>query len=110
MRTVDVSLAGAVYAMPVSFAAIEKVASRVGDPFALSLGMTRGETLSLLQTVETIAIGASLAGCKLTREEVGQAITEAGAQDFLKVASSYVIALVSGGPSAPMVGAKKKGR
>lgn len=110
MKTFQVELAGQCYAMPVSFAAIEAVATSVGDPFKLALGMTRGETLSAVQTVDAIAIGAGLAGCKLTRHEVGQAIVEAGAQDFLKIASAYVIALVSGGPSAPTTNAKKKGR
>jgi len=110
MRTVDVSLAGEVYEMPVSFAAIAQISERVGDPFALALSMTKGQTLTAIQTVDTITVGARLAGCKLERAEIGEEIVKVGAQDFLKVASSYIIAVVSGGPAVPAGASKKKAR
>lgn len=107
MRTVDVGLGGDVYAMPVSFAAMEQIAERVGDPFGLAIGMTKGEILTAVQTVDTITIGARLAGCKLERSRIGELIVEAGAQDVLQVASAYIIALVSGGPAIPTTSKKK---
>lgn len=110
MKVVDVSIAGAVYSMPVDFDAMEQIAEKVGDPFEIALGMTRGKQLTALQMVETIAIGVRLAGCALERKEIGKAIVAAGAQDYLKTASTYIISIVSGGPAVPTATGKKKAK
>jgi hypothetical protein len=108
MTTVDVSLGGQVYSMPASFAAMEQIAEKVGDPFRLALAMKSGHMLTAIQTIDAIAIGVRLAGCKLERAEIGQEIVSKGAQEFLKTASNYVIAVVSGGPAVPLQPSKKK--
>lgn len=108
MTTVDVSLGGQVYSMPASFAAMEQLSEKVGDPFRLALGMKAGQILTSIQTIDAIVIGAKLAGCKLERAEIGEEIVRKGAQDYLKTASNYVIAVVSGGPAVPLQPSKKK--
>ena len=110
MRTVNVTLRGQVYAMPVSFAAIPELAEKVGDPFKIAAGMTRGEMLTLAQTIETVIVGARLAGCQLERDDIGQEIIDTGAQDYLAVASRYLIDVVSGGPAIPSTSKKKQGK
>ena len=108
MKSVGVTVAGSAYEMPISFAAIEQINERVGDPFALASQMTKGQLLSLVQTVDVIALGARLGGCKLERAEIGQAIVEAGAQTYLGIATSYLLALMSGQPAAPVTERSKK--
>lgn len=108
MKTVDVTIAGVTYAMPVSFSAVLQIAESGLELFKVAAVMSSGQMLTLVQVVDVISAGVRQAGCTMSREEIGQSIVETGAQDYLKVASAYVIALVAGAPAVPVTSKKKK--
>lgn len=110
MRTVEVTVDGTVYSMPVNFAASMQLTEikKVGDPLKLAIALAKGEMLTVVQVGLIIAAGVRCAGCQLEQEQICDAIIEAGAQDYLQPAATYVVALVSGSPKVPVNGIKKK--
>lgn len=108
MRTVEVSLAGVVYSMPVNFAASMQISEQVADPFKLAIGLANGVMLTAPQVVQVITVGVRCAGCQLERDQIGDQIVDAGMQDFLTIAAKYIVSLVSGSPAVPATGTKKK--
>lgn len=110
MRTVEATIEGKVYSMPVGFAASMKVHEHefLGDPFKLSTRLAQGDPLTLQQVIAIITIGVRCAGCQLEDEAIGDAIIERGAQDFIIPAAKYVVSLVSGAPAVPVIEGKKK--
>lgn len=111
MKTVEVTVRGERYGMPVSIDAIDSLNSRGVDVFGCLELLARKKPIPAVQTVELIAVGLLLAGCKITRDEIGQAIVEDGLVNYRLVSSAYVLALCSGKPAAPAAtGSKKKPR
>lgn len=109
-RTVEATICGTVYSMPVGFAASMKVHEHefLGDPFKLSTRLAEGERLTLKQVIAIITIGVRCAGCQLEDEAIGDDIIDRGAQDFILPAAKYVVSLVSGSPALPVLDGKKK--
>lgn len=108
MRTVEVTIDGAVWSMPVNFAASMQLTEQVGDPLKLAISLAKGEMLTVVQVGLIIACGVRCAGCQLERDEICDAIIEAGAQDYIQPAAKYVVSIVSGSPKVPVSGTKKK--
>lgn len=96
MRTIPVTVAGSTYALPVTFAAIQAVDARAGDPWAMCIGYHLGRALSLLQVVNVIVAGAMLCDKQLSPEDMAERMVDAGAAQWAEDARAYVFALCEG--------------
>jgi hypothetical protein len=107
MRTVEVTLAGKVYAMPVDFEASMRLHEKGVDPLKLSSTLASNEGMTLVQVLSIIIAGVRGAGCQLPDKAIGDEIIERGPHDFMLPAAKYVVALVSGAPKVPVGDTKK---
>lgn len=101
MRTVSVTVAGSVYALPVNFKAIEAVDARAGDPWAMVIRYTTGKPLSLIETVNVIVAGVLQADPKADPSALADHMVDAGAAGWAEVARKYVFALCEGKSDQP---------
>lgn len=108
IRSFEVTIAGTVYDMPVTMAAAMKVVETVGDPLEMARAMASEKMLTLSQVIGIVAAGVRCAGANLSTEQIGEHIIEAGAMNYLTVASQYLLAMVSGSPEKPVRDSKKK--
>jgi hypothetical protein len=98
-RTVEVVLDGQAYAMPASYRAAREIAQKVGDPLKLALAAHRSGgavPMGIDDVVGILAIGVRLAGCKLSTEEIGEAVVDAGVTNYIGTVGDYILAIVSG--------------
>jgi hypothetical protein len=101
-KTVAITLAGKDWDVPASYRVAADLCAEGIDPLKMAIAARSTGTLpiDLEQLVSVIHIGVKRAGCKLTRDEVGEAIvSEIGLVTALEKASAILTALVLGGPS-----------
>lgn len=107
-RYVECVVDGQTWRMPVNYRAAMQIARTVGDPLQMVQKAARGQlTWSMSDVVSIIEAGLAAAGCSLTKEQVGEAVVNAGVNAFIEPASAYISSLVSGGPERPLDDAKK---
>lgn len=76
-RTVDFEIDGKVWSMPVTFEASSEIETKVGDPYRLLLATgNREQPISHSEGIGVLYVGCKLAGCKLSRKEIGRLIIE----------------------------------
>jgi hypothetical protein len=102
MRTVTLELAGETLEMPVSFAAGSALSKAGIDPLQLALKHDIRASMTSAAVIRVLYIGAEAAGSKLTLEEVGSAVYEVGAIEFLPVAIDYLTAFCAAAPEHPV--------
>ena len=108
-RTVTVRVGNAEWHMPASYKASREIAQAVDDPLRLALQAEKGELdFTTDMVVNLVYIGCKHAGCSLSKEDVGEAIFEAGLSTYLDAIGEYIAALVMGGPERPIEGSAKK--
>lgn len=108
MKSVEVTLDGKVYQMPVNFNALDQVDEYAGDPLKMAIGLANGGMLTAAQVIKVIIAGARCGGCTVDRTKLGDWIRDQGIQEFMLTASTYVIDLASGSPAVPLTDTKKK--
>jgi hypothetical protein len=108
MRTIEATVGGKVYSMPVGFASSMRLHEKGIDPLKLSAALAEREGLTLWQVITIITVGVRCAGCQLTDEAIGDDIIETGPQGYILPAAKYVVALVAGAPKIPVADSKKK--
>lgn len=109
MRHVPLKICGEELDLPISFEAGEKLEKAGYDPLRTALRQNRGEiALSSQGVIVVLAIGAKCAGSKLKREEIGQAVFDAGVNAYLGVAIDYLAAFVMAEPEFPIAADEKK--
>lgn len=108
MRHVTVEICGESLEFPVSMEAGQKLEAAGYDPLRTALRSKRlaaGEYPLTAQGVITVlAIGAKAAKSKLTREQIGQAVFDAGVMEYLADAVDYLAAFVTAEPEHPAPG------
>jgi hypothetical protein len=98
-RYTEVTLGGANWKMPVTYAVSAKVSRDVGDPMKAAIDISRGAfPWSTEEIINVLHIGVQAAGCPLTRAQVAEAVFENGALHYLKIVADYINALISGDP------------
>lgn len=116
-RTVTVTLRGTEWHMPASYRASKEIAEVVGDPLGMAEKITkhfglkpseRSVLFTLDEMVSIVYIGCKAAGCGLNKDQVGDAIVDAGAADYISIVADYILAICLGGPEKPVQGAGKK--
>lgn len=108
MKSVEVTLDGKVYQMPVNFNALDQVDQYAGDPLKMALVLANDGRLTAVQTIKVIIAGARCGGCTVDRTILGDWIRDKGVTEFMLIAANYVVDLSSGSPSVPLADAKKK--
>lgn len=110
-RTVTVKLGTSEFHMPATYAASKEIAEVVGDPIRMAMDSATGKLDWTQEDVISIAyIGAKYAGCKFTRDQVGEHVVEAGVAKVASVCGEYIASIVAGGPQRKVEGAEKKGQ
>jgi hypothetical protein len=105
MRTVSVKICGEELELPVSWQAGEQLEKAGYDPLRTGLKMRRGDFVwSAMAVVTVLYVGARAAGSKLKREQVGQAVFDAGVNAYLGTASDYLAEFVEAEPEFPIPG------
>jgi hypothetical protein len=102
-KTVTVTLGGEDWDVPASYRVAADLCALGIDPLKMAIAARTDGTLPIdfEQLVSVIHVGVKRAGCKLTRDDVGEAIiTEMGMVVALEKASEVLTAIVLGGPSA----------
>ena len=101
-KTVAITLGGDDWDVPANYRVAADLCAVGIDPLKMAIAARTDGTLPIdfEQLVSVIHIGVKRAGCKLTRDEVGEAIVgELGMVSALEAASMLLTALVLGGPS-----------
>jgi hypothetical protein len=101
-KTIAVTLAGEDWDVPASYRVAADLCTVGIDPLKMAISARTDGMLpiDLEQLVTIIYVGVKRGGCKMTRDDVGEAvISEMGITAALEVASSILTALVLGGPS-----------
>lgn len=97
--------------MPASYRASRDIAESVGDPLQMAVAAEKGEMeLSIEDVVNVIYVGCKHAGCSLTKEQVGDAMFDAGIATYIETVGQYIGLMVMGGPERPVRATAKKKR
>lgn len=108
MRSVKLTIAGEEIDMPVTFAAGQKLDAAGFDPLRTALRAQRlgaGEyPLTAQGVIAVLTIGAHEGKSKLKREQIGQAVFDAGVMAYLPVAVDYLGEFVRAEPEHPVPG------
>ena len=110
-KTVTVTLGGEDWDVPASYRVAADLCAAGIDPLKMAVAARTDGTLpiSFEQLVTVVHIGVKRAGCKLTRDDVGEAIVgEMGMVAALEKASDILTAIVLGGPSEEDANPQKK--
>jgi len=102
-KTVSVTIDGEDWAIPVSYRVAADLCDAGIDPLrmAISAQNTGSLPITFEQLITVIYIGTKRAGCKLTKDDIGEAIvSEIGMVAALEVASQILTLIVTGGPDA----------
>lgn len=90
-RSKQLEICGETLSLPVNYAAAEALADAGFDPLEVALAKpikTLGAIVAVLHT------GVKASGSKLTREDVGRAVAEAGALAYVRTANDYLAAFL----------------
>ena len=102
-KTVSITLEGEDWAIPVSYRVAADLCDAGIDPLRMAMAAQSTGTLPITfeQLITVIYIGTKRAGCKLTKDDIGEAIVaEIGMVAALEVASQILTLIVTGGPNA----------
>ena len=102
-KTVTITLGGEDWEVPASYRVAADLCALGIDPLKMAIAARADGTLPMdfEQLVSVIYVGVKRAGCKMPRDDVGEAIiSEIGMVASLEKASEILTAIVLGGPSA----------
>lgn len=113
-RTIQVTIGGDAYLMPVTLDVSMQIAEHIGDPLLLADKIIRAGTSQFTQNemVVLIHLGVQAGGFKIKREDLAAKMFDAGFVNYMAVCVDYIVAMSSGAPevmpSAASSSKKKK--
>lgn len=102
MKTVTLEICGETIEMPVGFITGTALAKAGVDPLQFALRVDRNSSLTSESMIKVLHIGARAGGSKLTLEQIGTAVYDAGALDWVPVTIEYLSAFCSAAPEHPV--------
>lgn len=110
-RFVDLELGGNTWRLPATYAVSKQISETVGDPLKMAVAAGHGQLpWTLENAIDILHVGLKAAGCKLTRQQVGEAIHDAGPIPYMKDVARYVAALVEGSPERALLPSEEDAR
>ncbi len=97
MKSVDVTIGGETYSMPITWEASLALNDKVGDPIQMAMAQSEGEVqLTLQRAVEAIWVGIKHAGGDVSREEIFEEMQADNPMDFYRLADEYIASFLAG--------------